>query len=167
MPRTITPWHTMIAAFALAGTAALAAPAAAAAAPAAPAATASKPAASKAASTIQQERNAKSADELARILKGRTAGTPVDCISLHRIRSSRIINNNSIVFTDIGGTKYVNTPTSGANFLQDGLTLVINTSIDQLCNVDVVRLVDTTTRMGAGSVGLGQFVPYPKPAKGK
>lgn len=154
----------MIAALALAGAAALTT----AAAPATDGAAATEtPAADHGASQIRQQENAKSAEELARILKGRTAGTPVDCLTLHRIRSSRIINDTGIVFTDIGGTIYVNTPQSGANFLHNGLTLVFDTHIDRLCNVDVVRLLDSSTRMGAGSVGLGQFVPYPKPAKAK
>lgn len=101
--------------------------------------------------------------KLAKIVEGREAGHPVSCLRLNDIRSSRIVDGTAIVYQGMNGTLYINRPASGAPFLHDGLTLVTDTHTDQLCNVDVVRLMDMTSRMPAGSVGLGQFVPYPAP----
>jgi len=103
--------------------------------------------------------------ELAKIVAGRTAGTAVDCLRLIDIRSSRIIERTAIIYEGRDGTLYVNKPNSGAAFLHQGLTLVTDTHSDQLCNIDTVRLVDMPARMPMGSVGLGKFIPYPRPAR--
>jgi hypothetical protein len=105
------------------------------------------------------------AAQLAKITAGRTAGTPVDCLRLQDIRSSRIVNGTAIVYEGNNGTLYVNMPASGATFLHDDLTLVTDTHSDQLCSIDTVRLMDMTTRMPSGSVGLSRFVPYARPAQ--
>lgn len=97
--------------------------------------------------------------ELARELKGRTAGTPVDCISLRRVRSSRIIDDTAIVY-DAGGTIYVNRPRAGAESLDRWDTLVTRLHSDRLCSIDTVRLYDSASRMETGFVFLGAFVPY-------
>lgn len=103
--------------------------------------------------------------QLAQMVAGRTAGSPVDCLRLNDIRSSRIINRTAIVYEGQNGTLYVNRPSSGAAFLRDGLTLVTDTHTDQLCGIDTVQLMDMSARMPSGSVGLGQFVPYPRPPR--
>lgn len=107
------------------------------------------------------------AARLSKMIEGRTAGEPVDCLQQRDIRSSRIINGTAIVYEGQNGTLYVNTPASGASSLRDGLTLVTDTRSDRLCSIDVVRLVDPTSRMFSGTVGLGKFVPYPRPAKAR
>lgn len=100
---------------------------------------------------------------LAKAIAGRTAGKPVDCLQLNQINSSRIIDRTAILYETSGGMLYVNKPASGAAFLRDGMTLVTDTHSPQLCSIDTVRLIDMGSRMPAGSVGLGKFVPYPKP----
>ncbi|HEX7872170.1 MAG TPA: hypothetical protein VF475_04610 [Sphingobium sp.] len=101
-------------------------------------------------------------DRLAKALEGRVAGTPVDCIQQSQIQSSQIIDRTAIIY-QIGRTLYVNTPKSGANFLDSGDILVTDTHSPQLCSIDIVRLVDQGTRFPSGSVGLDKFVPYTKP----
>jgi hypothetical protein len=103
---------------------------------------------------------------LARALDGRVAGTPVDCLYLHNIRSSQIIDGTAILYETNGGTLYVNRPRSGASSLRWGNVLVTDTHSSQLCSIDVVHLYDSGSRMQTGFVGLGEFVPYTKlPAK--
>lgn len=105
--------------------------------------------------------------ELSKAIAGRTAGAPVDCLDLNRIRSSRIIDRTAIVYETDGGTLYVNRPESGADQLRKGLTLVTDTHSPRLCSIDTVRLVDLPTHGNSGWVGLGKFVPYPRaPHKG-
>lgn len=104
-------------------------------------------------------------EQLARITAGRTAGEPVDCIYLRDISSSQIIRGTAIVYRMNNGVIMVNRPSSGANFLDRDDVMVTDTHSPQLCSIDVVRLMDSGARMPTGSVGLGKFVPYPRPAK--
>lgn len=101
-------------------------------------------------------------EKLAKAIEGRIAGKPVSCINFRDIRSSRIISGTAIIYEGNNGTLYVNRPASGASTLRDGDALVTRTSLSQLCNVDIVRLLDTSSRFERGSVGLGEFVPYPR-----
>ena len=110
--------------------------------------------------STQQAPNA----ELAKAVEGRTAGAPVSCIMLNQIRSSRIISRTAIVYEMSNGKLYVNQPTSGAQSLRRDLALVTDTRSPQLCSVDIVRLFDSAARMTVGTIGLGEFVPYARPA---
>lgn len=98
-------------------------------------------------------------DQLAKLLQGRVAGEPQDCISLFNARSSQIINKTAIVYKS-GGTYWVNRPRSGAESLDDDDILVTRTNSSQLCSIDAVQLHDRTSHMYNGFVSLGEFVPY-------
>jgi len=104
-------------------------------------------------------------EQLAKAIEGRTAGEPVKCIPLRNIRSTQVIDRTAIVYGGHGRTIYVNRPTSGAAFLRDDMILVTDTRSSELCNIDIVKLMDPGSKMISGSVGLGDFVPYVKPAK--
>ncbi|TVV74079.1 hypothetical protein FOY91_10820 [Sphingomonas solaris] len=106
--------------------------------------------------------NAKGEASLAKMLAGRVPGPPVDCLTTNRIQSSEIVDRTAIVYR-VGGTLYVNRPQSGVESLDRGDILVISTSLPQLCSIDVVRLIDQTSRFHSGFVGLGPFVPYARP----
>jgi len=97
--------------------------------------------------------------ELARAIQGRVAGAPVQCIDLHRVRSSRIITDTAIIY-DAGSVIYVNRPDNGADQLNQWDTMVTRTSTSQLCNVDTVTMVDQASHSFTGVVFLGDFVPY-------
>lgn len=101
--------------------------------------------------------------KLASALDGRVAGKPTDCLFLRDIRSSRIIDNTAILYETRGGTLYVNRPEAGRESLDQWDTLVTDTHSSRLCDVDVVKLYDTSARMMSGMVFLGDFVPYEKP----
>lgn len=101
-------------------------------------------------------------EQLAKALEGRVAGKPVDCIYQQQIQSSQVIDRTAILYR-VGRTLYVNTPKSGKEFLDSTDILVTDTHSPQLCSIDIVRLIDQSSRMPSGSLGLGQFVPYTKP----
>ncbi len=61
-----------------------------------------------------------------------------------------------------GGLIYVNTPKGGASSLDKWDVLVTDTHSSQLCDIDVVKLYDASSRMSSGFVNLGRFVPYRK-----
>ncbi|HEX8238399.1 MAG TPA: hypothetical protein VF574_01530 [Allosphingosinicella sp.] len=97
--------------------------------------------------------------QLAQAVEGRVAGEPVDCIDLHRVRSSRIIDRTAIVY-DAGGTLYVNRPRSGANSLKDWDIMLTRPFGNRLCSVDTVEMYTPGSHMLSGLVFLGDFVPY-------
>ncbi len=99
--------------------------------------------------------------ELAKLIDGRTAGKPVDCIDLRQVRSSHIVDGTAIVY-DMGRTLYVNRPREGAESLDNWSTMVVKPFADQLCRVDTVQLLDSGSHFYKGSVFLGDFVPYTK-----
>lgn len=104
-------------------------------------------------------------EQLAKAIDGRVAGEPVKCIPLRDIRSTQVIDRTAIVYGGHGRTIYVNRPTSGLAFLRDDVILVTDTRSSELCNIDIVKLMDPGSRMLSGSVGLGDFVPYTRPRK--
>ncbi|QAY79455.1 hypothetical protein [Sphingosinicella sp. BN140058] len=97
--------------------------------------------------------------KLAKALEGRVAGKPVDCVNMHNVRSTRIIDGVGILY-DAGSTIYLNRPRSGAESLDKWDTLVTKLYSSQLCSIDTVHLYDTSSRMQTGFVFLGDFVPY-------
>ena len=102
--------------------------------------------------------------QMTKLLAGRVAGKPVNCISLTGSQSSQIIDGKAIVYR-VGGRLYVNTPRSGASTLNEDDILVTRTIGSQLCSIDTVDLIDRASRIQRGFVILGQFVPYEKPKR--
>ncbi len=100
--------------------------------------------------------------QLAKVLDGRVAGTPVDCISLTGTQSSEIIDGKAIVYR-VGSRLYVNEPRSGADMLDSDDILVTRTFGSQLCSIDTVHLIDRGGNFPRGFVQLGKFVPYTRP----
>ena len=99
--------------------------------------------------------------QLAKLLEGRTAGAPVDCIDLSRVYSSQIVGGTAIVY-DSGRTLYVNRPRAGAESLDRSDTMVLKPFDHRLCRIDTVQMYEQGARFFRGSVFLGDFVPYTK-----
>jgi len=97
--------------------------------------------------------------ELDRALAGRVAGEPVQCLDLHRVTSSQVINDTAILYR-VGSTIYVNRPEAGADSLNRNDTMVTRLSTTRLCNIDTVTMVEPTSGTFTGIVFLGDFVPY-------
>src|ERR1700712_312523 len=97
--------------------------------------------------------------QLAKLIEGRTAGKPVDCIDLSRVYSTQIVDETAIVH-ESGPTLYVNRPRAGADSLDSGDTMVLKPFDHRLCSVDTVQMYEQGARFFRGSVFLGDFVPY-------
>jgi hypothetical protein len=123
------------------------------------AATAAAIALAAGAPAVAKQKNPEAA--LAKVLEGRVAGKPVDCIYRPSVRNIQIFAKTAIVY-DAGSTLYVNRPRSGANSLSDWDVLVTKPTGSQLCSLDMVHLYDQGSHFQKGSLGLGQFVPYKK-----
>jgi hypothetical protein len=115
-----------------------------------------------AASSASAAPNPEGEAKLAKLLEGRVAGKPVHCINLRASDSSEVIDGTAIVYKGPGGRYYVNRPRGGAENLRRDDVLVTRTVTPQLCNIDVVNLVDSLSHFPRGFVNLGDFVPYTK-----
>lgn len=99
---------------------------------------------------------------LEKMLAGRVAGAPVNCINLGSASSTTIIDGKAIVYRS-GSKLYVNEPRSFPQSLDSDDILVTRTFGSQLCSMDVVHMVDRLGGFPRGPVFLGKFVPYTKP----
>ncbi len=97
--------------------------------------------------------------QLEKLLEGRVAGKPQNCIPLSATNGSQIIDKTAIVYR-AGSTLWVNRPRGGASSLDDDDVLVTKLTGNQLCSIDTVELHDRTSHMYSGFVSLGEFVPY-------
>lgn len=103
-------------------------------------------------------------EQLAKLLEGRVAGAPVNCISLNTVGGSTVIDKTAIVYGN-GRTIYVQRPRIGATSLDSSDILMTQLTTSQLCSIDTVQLRDRNSHFWRGFVGLDMFVPYSKPAK--
>lgn len=101
-------------------------------------------------------------EKLDKLLAGRVAGAPVPCITLVGNDRSQIIAGIGIVYGQ-GNRLWLNRPVSGAESLREDDILVTRLPTGQLCNVDIIRLLDRVGRFERGFVNLGDFVPYTRP----
>ncbi|WP_116092459.1 hypothetical protein [Sphingomonas crusticola] len=104
--------------------------------------------------------------ELAKEVSGLIPGPPEKCLMLSRIVGSHIIDGTAIVYRTLGGKVYVNRP-RGAEMLREDDIPVQFVYGSELCRLDRIKLLDRTSRMERGFAGLGDFVPYTKPAKAR
>ncbi len=100
---------------------------------------------------------------LAKLLDGREAGKPIDCIQLGSVSSTEIVDGTAIVYR-VGSKLYVNRPETGASSLRRDDVLLFTNHDSRLCSIDSIKLLDNGSHFQKGFVGLGKFVPYGKRA---
>jgi hypothetical protein len=94
----------------------------------------------------------------------RAVGEPVNCVSLKQIRSTKVVDNSTIDFKMAGGKTYRNSLPSSCPGLKFEDRFSYRTSTSQLCNVDIIRVLnDYGGRLSEGvGCGLGKFQPVEK-----
>jgi hypothetical protein len=105
-----------------------------------------------------ETRAEKSEARLAKMLEGRTAGEPVQCISALSSNRIRVIEHVGIVY-DAGNTIYVARATDPKQ-LDHWDVPVIERFGGQLCTNDIMRTVDRSSGHITGPLFLDDFVPY-------
>lgn len=94
----------------------------------------------------------------------RAVGEPVNCVNIRNIRSTNIVDNSTIDFKMAGGKTYRNSLPYSCPSLKSEDRFSYRTSLSQLCNVDIVRVLhDYGGRLQEGAgCGLGKFQPVEK-----
>ncbi len=91
-----------------------------------------------------------------------TEDTAELCVNIRRIKRTDVVDERNILFYMNGGKIYVNTLPRNCNGLRFNDGIMYETSLFELCNVDVITVL---RRMGGigfspfGSCGLGKFRP--------
>lgn len=87
-------------------------------------------------------------------------GAPVSCVPLSQIRETKIRDDWTIDFIDGGDRVWRNALTSRCPGLKSENGITYETSLSQLCNTDIVYVLETAGGLHRGpSCSLGQFVP--------
>ena len=103
-------------------------------------------------------------EKLAKILDGRVAGKPVDCIHTWRSGNLSIVDNTAIVYRD-GRTIYVNRTQHPEDLDWNDVLVIKRFDSGQLCKLDNVTTIDRGSGITTGVVFLTDFVPYTMPDK--
>jgi len=96
--------------------------------------------------------------DLARMLEGRVAGEPQNCISAFDSNRIRVIEHLGIVY-DNGGTIWV-ARAKDPRVLGHWDMPIFQRYSSQLCTTDVIRTVDRSDGHFTGALFLHDFVPY-------
>lgn len=103
---------------------------------------------------------AKGEARLAKMLEGRTAGTPQSCISAYDGNNLQVIDRTAVVYKS-GNIIYV-ARADDPKSLDDDDILIVKRFGSQLCKQDVQHSVDRMSGFLTNVVFLGDFVPYKK-----
>lgn len=99
--------------------------------------------------------------QLAKLIEGRTAGEPTDCIFLTPSQSVTVIDKTALVYKT-GGKVWVNRTKNPESIDDDDILVIKKFGGSGLCRTDTVTLADRSTGMFSGVIFLGDFVPYEK-----
>lgn len=102
-----------------------------------------------------------SAPNKSRVPAAEVVGEPVTCINLSQIRNSTVRDDRTIDFIMNGGKVYRNELPGQCGSLGFDRAFTYSTSLTQLCNVDIITVLQN---VGGGlnrgaSCGLGLFTP--------
>ncbi|WP_375420554.1 hypothetical protein [uncultured Sphingomonas sp.] len=101
--------------------------------------------------------------ELDKELAGLVPGKPVTCIDPRWSRQVKSYGD-TILYGDLGGTKYRSDTAGGCRRVGRGDVLVTRSFGGQLCRGDIARTIDPVSRFQTGSCSFAAFVPYRKPS---
>ena len=91
---------------------------------------------------------------------GQPIRATTNCIALHRVRSTRIIAGEGIVYHMTGQRALINRPRHGGARLARHQILITRTSGSLLCAGDIVHLADSLPGITTGVIALGRFEAY-------
>lgn len=98
-------------------------------------------------------------ERLSKLLEGRVAGRPTECIGAVPSQQMQTVNGAAYVYGR-GDTIYVQRTRNPEDIRDVNVLISDRRSTSQLCRLDVVRAVDRFTGQFMGAVFFENFVPY-------
>lgn len=101
---------------------------------------------------------------LAKQIKGKIAGEPINCIDRRNTDNLIRVSDNILLYKVSGRLVYKNELKGGGcpGLARDNDIIVTETFGGQYCEGDLVKLVDRTSGMQGPACVLGKFTPYRK-----
>lgn len=96
----------------------------------------------------------------AKLLAGKTAGTPMTCLDTRRYQAQLIAHDDKLAYKVGKGLVFVNQTTGGCDRVSRGDILVTRSTQSRACQGDIATTVDPTSGFTTGSCALGPFTPY-------
>lgn len=105
---------------------------------------------------------AEQSQELAKLVEGRVAQTPVSCLPPGMRSASNVrISENTLAYRQGAGDVYVNNLRTPCPGLDNNWDIIVTEQFQgRACSGDIIRLVDRTSGIFGGSCVLGDFTPY-------
>ncbi|HEC01649.1 MAG TPA: hypothetical protein ENI91_08140 [Sphingomonadales bacterium] len=107
----------------------------------------------------------KEEDLVKALAKYEKTGNVERCILTSRIRTSKVIDDYNILFIMKGKKAYLNTMKHRCSRLGFEKSFIYELHVNQLCNVDIITVFDSTGGIRGPSCGLEKFVEYKKKPK--
>lgn len=104
----------------------------------------------------QDEKEQKAVADFEALKKYQPTGEGRRCISLNRIRTTKVLDDQTIFFRMSGKKHYVNRLKRKCPSLKREERFMYKTSINRLCSIDIITVLDSFGRSWA-SCGLGEF----------
>lgn len=100
-------------------------------------------------------------------LAGRTAGEPVNCISLSQSTSPQVVDQNTILYREGAGRRIWRTGPKGAcpALSRAPVTLIVEVFNGPLCRNDRFRVLEPGLSIPSGYCFFTDFTPYDLPPK--
>lgn len=98
-------------------------------------------------------------------LAGRTAGAPVDCISLNRNTAPEIVDATTILYRETNRRVWRTGPRGECPALRPLNTLILDVYGSQLCRNDRFRVLSPNTTIPSGYCFFDRFTPYDLPPR--
>lgn len=113
----------------------------------------------------QPLRSAQDQAHYLRLVEGKVAGRPQDCLSTFPTSDMTVIDESTIVYRRSGSQVYVgHMRDQCSNLGSPGYAMLTKQyGSAQMCRGDIVQVVDTSSGMLAGSCVLGGFTPFTRP----
>lgn len=86
-------------------------------------------------------------------------GEPESCIDVYRIKETRILDNQTILFIMHGEIRYLNRLPIRCTGLVLGNGFAYSTTIQKLCLQDSIKVLNTGAAIG-NTCPLGRFIPF-------
>lgn len=110
-------------------------------------------------------RSADKQAEYAKLIDGKVAGQPTNCLPSYNADDMRVIDDNTLVFRQSGNRVYVANLQGGCPYLGRGGYAMVTRQVGTggLCRGDIAQVVDTGSGISVASCVFGDFTPYTKP----
>jgi hypothetical protein len=111
--------------------------------------------------SAQPLRSAAKQQEYEKLLAGKVAGPPQNCLPTYHQDDMVVIDESTIAFRQGSSRVYINHMQGGCSNLGGSYALVTKQfGSSQLCRGDIAQVEDLTNHLTVGSCVFGDFIPY-------